>query len=139
MIKRAKPSLPSVSVVGLDLAKLAGMAQGSDLDPPSLQMRASAVGAKPVLPTPAAGNPTVGGNPAMAPAMPAPAVQKPPAITLQGRSPTGPPANLMRAPTGPVDNLVRSPTGPMENLARPPTDARVAVPPPSTPPASRSA
>jgi hypothetical protein len=98
-----------VSVVGLDLAKLAGMAQGSNLDVPSLQMRASAVGAKPVLPTPPAGNPMVVENPPAPPAMPAPAVQKLPAITLQGRSPTGPPENKVRSPTGP-ENMVRSPS-----------------------------
>ncbi|MEP6859911.1 MAG: serine/threonine-protein kinase [Deltaproteobacteria bacterium] len=138
VIKRAKPSLPSVSVVGLDLAKLAGMAEDSNLDVPSLQIRASAVGAKPVLPTPAAGNPTVGGNPAMAPAMPAmaaPAVQKPPAITLQGRSPTGTPENKLRALTGPVENTVRSPTGPLENLVRSPIGPLEARPrAPSAPP-----
>jgi serine/threonine-protein kinase len=119
VIKRAKPSLPSVSVVGLELAKLAGMAQGSNLDVPSLQMRASAVGAKPVLPTPPAGNPTVAGNPPLASVLAAPA--KPPAITLQGRSPTGPPENLMRASTGPIENMVRSPTGPEEARPRAPS------------------
>ena len=118
VIKRAKPSLPSVSVVGLDLAKLAGMAQGSNLDVPSLQMRASAVGAKPVLPTPAAGNPMVGASPA--PAATPPVAQKLPAITLQGRSPTGPPENQLRSPTGP-ENQVRSPTGPLEARPRAPS------------------
>jgi len=87
VIKRVKPSLPSVSVVGLDLAKLA-MAQGSNLDVPSLQMRASAVGAKPVLPTPPAGTPTV-----------------------QGRSPTGP-ENQVRSPTGPVEARPRGNSAP---------------------------
>src|SRR3569623_2408619 len=60
VIKRVKPSLPSVSVVGLDLQRLA-MAQGSSLDMPRLQLGASAVGAKPVLPPPAAGHATVHG------------------------------------------------------------------------------
>jgi hypothetical protein len=55
-------------------------------------------------------------NPPAPPAMPAPAVQPPvqklPAITLQGRSPTGPPENHVRSPTGPVDNMARAPTAP---------------------------
>jgi serine/threonine-protein kinase len=93
-VKPALPALPSGSVVALDLAKLA-MAQGSDLEIASLEMRASAVGAKPVLPTPAAGNPTV-----------------------QGRSPTGPPANQVRSPTGPVEARPRSPSAPPQSLAQ---------------------
>jgi len=88
VIKRVKPSLPSVSVVGLDLQKLA-MAQGSNLDVPSLELHASAVGAKPVLPTPPAGHQTV-----------------------QGRPATGPPENVVRAPTGPIEPRPRAPSAP---------------------------
>ncbi|HET9993445.1 MAG TPA: serine/threonine-protein kinase [Kofleriaceae bacterium] len=99
VIKRVKPALPSVSMVGLDLAKLA-MAQGSSLDVPSLQMRASAVGAKPVLPTPAAGNPTVHGRPPTG------------SPEYQGRSPTGPPENQVRSPTGPEQARPRAPSPP---------------------------
>jgi serine/threonine-protein kinase len=104
VIKRVKPAMPSVSVVGLDLQKLAPIAhaRGSNLDVPSLQMRASAVGAKPVLPTPAAGNPTVQGRHGTGPES---AIQ-------QLRSPTGPPENVVRAPTGPLDARPRAPSAP---------------------------
>ena len=104
VIKRVKPSLPSVSVVGLDLQRLAPSrhAQGSNLDVPSLQVRASAVGAKPVLPTPPAGNQTVQGRPGTGPE---PAIQ-------QLRSPTGPPENVVRAPTGPIEARPRVPSAP---------------------------
>ncbi|HEY6036364.1 MAG TPA: serine/threonine-protein kinase, partial [Kofleriaceae bacterium] len=91
VIKRVKPSLPSVSVVGLDLQRLAPSrhAQGSSLDVPSLQLGASAVGAKPVLPTPAAGHATVQGRPGTGP-------------EPQLRSPTGPPDNVRpRVPSAP--------------------------------------
>jgi eukaryotic-like serine/threonine-protein kinase len=56
VIKRVRPSLPSLSVVGLDISKLA---QGSSSNVHSFEMRASAVGARPVLPTPAAGSPSL--------------------------------------------------------------------------------
>jgi eukaryotic-like serine/threonine-protein kinase len=56
VIKRVRPSLPSLSVVGLDISRLA---QGSSSNVASFEMRASAVGAKPVLPTPAAGSPSL--------------------------------------------------------------------------------
>jgi serine/threonine protein kinase len=57
VIKRVRPSMPSLSVVGLDISKL--MATGSSDNVQSFELRPSAVGARPVLPTPAAGSPVI--------------------------------------------------------------------------------
>jgi|GEM_PF-1517066 len=100
VIKRVKPSLPSVSAVGLDPLRLA-RAHGASLYRPSLLLGASAVGAKPVLPTPAAGHATIQGRPGTGP-------------EPRLRSPTGPEPQL-RSPTGPEPQL-RTPTGPPENV-----------------------
>ena len=52
LLKKLRPSLPSISLVGLELPSLARR----DSEP---ELTASAVGARPVLPTPQAGTPTV--------------------------------------------------------------------------------
>ncbi len=70
VIKRVRPALPSLSVVGLDVSRLSAVAHGTQppasLAPPpghdpaaSLELRASTFGAAPVLPTPPTGTRTV--------------------------------------------------------------------------------
>ena len=84
VIKRVRPSLPSLSMVGLDVSRV--MAQGSSSNVPSL--RPSVVGAKPVLPTPPAGSPSIP-PPAIPVSMPMPAVAMPPT-----RAPTSEPTSV---------------------------------------------
>jgi eukaryotic-like serine/threonine-protein kinase len=75
VIKRVRPSLPSMSVVGLELA---AMASAQDL--PLSAMSPSKVGARPVVPTPATGTPSgppvaaarAPGQPSVAPRAPVP-------------------------------------------------------------------
>jgi serine/threonine-protein kinase len=93
VLKRVRPSLPSASNAAMPIA------QGSQLTVQNLDVRPSAIGAKPVLPTPAAGNATFSA-----------AVAPPP----EKRSPTGP--NLpIRAPTGPLDQRPRAPSSPPQS------------------------
>ena len=127
VIKRVRPSLPSMSVVGLELAAM----------PPdqSLQlsgMSASKVGARPVVPTPATGSPMV---PSRSPGQPSVASHSPGRPSVASPSPSARPS-ASQPPSQPP-SAPHPPSQP-PSTPHPPSQPPFTPHPPSQPPLGAS-
>jgi serine/threonine protein kinase len=115
VIKRIRPSLPSMSVMDLDVSKV--IAAGSAPELPS-EMRASAFGARPILPTPPSGNPSIPppqipvSMPMVAQPEPEPEPAQPPQPSLSGmrsKNSSAIPHTRLGVPPPPATTVRRQP------------------------------